>query len=205
MSFRDKIPIYIKNSEDEKLVELMESNLDSLTDKEKLFLAITLMFPPFVDEYCSLKYLNSLLDSKIAKEAAIWCNYLHSSLPECTRFVEVLWQYKDDPQGVVQYSLAKYYRFTGDFQKSVQLLKTSLTSHRFPHNIYMTWEMDLATKQAVYEEMEPLVMCKTLEDEPEPVDMDTALKEYWDEMILGTRITSSTWKLHKESLLGRKD
>ena len=155
-----------------------------------------LFLPPFGDYEGSREAFKSIEDPSLLGEAAIWLAYHYYTLfPEDEGFVQTLENHAGNAAAC--YSLARYNAHIGQEASAQEWNQRSIQLERFPNNLIFDLlhnPQDQGPEKAgIAKELEKLIVEKVAE-ETTPSTAADLYKNYWDELILGGRMTSVVWQ-----------
>lgn len=167
-----------------------------LGPKEILLYGIVLMMPPYVDYESAEDVLIRSLQSSERRHAAIWHAYMYTTLsPTNSLFVATI---EADPKCEVSaYMMARYHNIEGNYEGSLKWVRRSCDIAMFPHNLVFHLihdpTLDPLARSRIVSQIEHRVLTKEAENGPPPKDVDALYRDYWEELILGVRMTSENW------------
>jgi hypothetical protein len=204
----DNLRSALASADDEAILDELERRIAKgvATDAERLFRGVTLLMPPFVDEEAASNAFRELYRGPRAFEAAIWDAYRFATLlPDGDTTFEPLLTARSE-SAVAAHLLSDVANTRRERALAVALNRRSRAIRLFPFNIAnaLYWNSDLTPDDAreLRGILGDLVVNKAVEREPLAVTVEGRLQEFWDNLILGTRITSVVWEHYVERFGG---
>jgi hypothetical protein len=195
-----KLNKLIIEGNDEDILELLESTYqkDGLTPSDMILYGVTLMMPPFGDYSSSESVFLKALNSGARRDAAIWFAYLYTTLyPNDSSFVEALKEFCHCE--ISTYMIGLYSDSEGDREGALQWVRQSCSIKTFPKNlIYIItydFKLERSEKTALFSRLNEQIQTKNFENEPLPKNKSELYDSYWDELILGKKMTSHVWEM----------
>lgn len=194
----------ISEDDTEALVELFEEKIEqgNASDTEILLCGIMLLLPPFADYDAAKELFKSLFNSSKRVEAAIWDGYRHAILmpDDDKRFEKILKDHTDS--AVVLHILSLNSIASDNYERAVEENRNSREIRLFPFNLIEYLKngegIDENINTNSYRLLNDLIIKKDLENDQFPTTLEGLLSYYWDNLIIGTRITSLLWSEYED-------
>lgn len=197
--FADLLQQAIKTSDSEALVALIEPRIKegTATESESLLCGVTNMMPPFADPEAASAIFCRQLQGDRAFEAAVWDAYRFAVLmPDKNRsFERVL---KVDTQSSIGAHMRSMVAYAGgDLTTAISENRKSRARRLFPFNILDALQLEPALlrdeRRRLWLTACDLIRSRSSETDVEATTIEGALQNYFENLILGTRITSPLW------------
>ena len=191
---------------DSLLVEDILEKADSqgvLTQKDRILWGITAMFPPNADPYWSLEILEKAYLLNKGLHEAVWLCYLYLHMPVGEpHFQQTLEAWPED--SVALHMLAEILDNHDRVDEALTANERSLSLKLFPKNILFKLRNNPPTLQRDYDQLvetlDKEMLSKACECDPNPANSSQEYEAFWNELILGIRMTTSNWEFVMEDL-----
>lgn len=189
----------ISGDDNAGIVSCLENliSLGSARTEEKLLLGVLLLLPPVADYDGAAEVLDSLLATPCAFEAAIWGAYKYGVLqPDGSRQFESALLARPD-SAIAHHMLSLVALADDDLERAVLENRASREIRLFPFNTLSALDNDGSIeereKQHLLCAVEDLVISRNAEFDPGVRTVEGLLNRKWENLILGTRLTSEYW------------
>lgn len=189
----------VQNDDTEVVVSLLEPRVDrgEASELERMICGVLLLMPPFADYEAAKNIFFGLMNSSRKVEAAVWDAYRHAVLmpdDDCP-FEDILIQQKDS--SIAWHMLSLNTNSRGDSEKAAKENEISRGIKLFPFNVVEYLKngrgASVYDRSKMWSVLCDLIVCKKAEDDDPPKSLEGMLESYWENLILGTRITSTLW------------
>ena len=159
--------------------------------------ALTVMMPPFEDYDDAIEVLSQTFGTAVEKTAAIFAGYIYVTLqPIDESFTSILRKYKHC--AFANYILAMYYDYENDTSQAELYINKSISLATFTKNIVFKltfYSTDLTPEQqaSLKKQLKNLVQIKNFELSGLAKTTEQLIKDYLDELIIGSKMTSPNW------------
>lgn len=199
LTYNESLQQAISSHNSPAIVEALEPRVyaGEATEAECLLCGISLLMPPFADYEAASKIFSKILNGERYLEAAIWDAY---------RFAVLLPTGSQAFDGVLEFnkesSVAAHMRgmvaaANSDFALALQENRRSRSLRIFPFNaiegLRRDVDLDASAKINLWRLAGDLMVSRAAERDAAPSTVEGALQCHWDNLILGTRITSYLW------------
>lgn len=199
--FADTLDQALASSHNAVAVEVLESRIKNgvATEAERPLCGVLLLMPPWADyEAASSIFGDMLRNGGRSFDAAVWDAYRYSVLmPEGDRRFEM--RLRDSPQSAVSaHMLSLLASSAGDVSQALEENRRSRALRLFPFNIVegLRRELSLSSDERshLWRTACDLIFSRTAElDEPVHT-VEGSLQRHFDNLILGTRLTTPVWE-----------
>lgn len=194
----------VRNNDTEKVVSILEPRVDACraTNEEALLCGILLLMPPFADYEKSKIIFLRLFDSPRGFEAAVWDAYRHAILmPDGDCFFEkILLGRANSAIALHMLSMNEY--AIGNYSSALEMNRDSRTIRPFPFNLSEALkqdkELDKESRLLYWMMISDLVINRESEKDNEVYSLEGMIQHRWENLILGTRMTSELWADYRE-------
>ncbi|MFO0728156.1 MAG: hypothetical protein U1E65_30525 [Myxococcota bacterium] len=180
------------------LVPLLEQRVKegSATESEHLLCGALLLMPPFVDDEAARAVFGGVQGPR-RFEAAVWDAYRFAVLtPEHDEgFMDTLRAHRSS--AVAAYMLSKVADMVGDLPRAREERHRSLRLRPIPFDVIQVLRRDPLEpdqKLELWRTLQDLMLSVNVELEPPATTIEGSLQRLWDNLIVGTRVTSVLWE-----------
>lgn len=193
----------LESEDNDAAVNLLESRISagSATEGERLLCGVLLLLPPFGDYEAAADIFRGLLGGRRCLDAAVWDAYRFSVLlPDGDRtFEKVLGAFGGS--AVAAHMRSKVARACNDVSRSLEEGRRSRELRLFPFNIADGLKHEVALtpqeKIGLWRTLSDLVVSRAAESDSPVSTVEGALQRRWDNLILGTRLSSQVWSEYR--------
>ncbi|NKC13288.1 MAG: hypothetical protein GKR94_14160 [Gammaproteobacteria bacterium] len=175
-----------------------------VSEAESLLCGVLLLLPPLADYEAASDIFSGLLTTPSSFEAAVWDAYRYSVLlPDGdVSFERILRSHSDS--AVASHMLSMVARTRGDYSTALAENRRSRLVRLFPFNLSeaLKSDSDLSAKarSRYWRVLSDLLVSRTAETDEGVYTVEGMLQQYWDNLILGTRITSELWNEYQNTI-----
>lgn len=196
----------IEAGDTEAVVSILEPRVleGSASEAESMLCGVLLLLPPLADYEAAADIFSGLLTKPCGFEAAVWDAYRYSVLlPDGdASFERVLRAHPDSAISLHMLSLVS--RMRGDYSAALVDNRKSRTVRLFPFNLSEALknddDLDVETQEKYWRVFCDLLVSRTAESDECAHTVEGMLQKYWDNLILGTRITSELWNEYQSTI-----
>ncbi|MBT2745118.1 MULTISPECIES: hypothetical protein [unclassified Lysobacter] len=181
------------------VVSLLEARIKQglASESERLLCGVVLLMPPLADYEGAAALFSGLLGSSRGFEAAVWDAYRFAVLlPDGDRTFENVLR-SHDQSAIAAHMLGLLASADGDTAQALTCNRRSRALRPFPFNLVQALRLDFALpsaeKAVFWHLISDLVVSTTAESDAQAGTVEGALQRRWDNLIVGTRITSPLW------------
>jgi hypothetical protein len=196
----------IEAGDNEAVVSILEPRVleGSASETESMLCGVLLLLPPLADYEAAANIFSGLLSKPCGFEAAVWDAYRYSVLlPDGdTSFERVLRARPDSAVSLHMQSMVS--RMRGDYSAALVDNRKSIMARLFPFNLSEALKNDndlnVETQKKYWRVICDLLVSRTAESDECAHTVEGLLQQYWDNLILGTRITSELWNEYQSTI-----
>lgn len=189
----------LKNDDNESLVSILEPRVlaGEASEAEALLCGVLLLLPPFADYEAASDVFIRMLGSERAVEAAIWDAYRFAVLmpDDSCKFESILISMKNS--AVAAHMLSMVYSARGELSKAILQSRRSIALRPFPFGVVNWLRLDASAsdeeRRLGWATAIDLVISRSAESDQPVTTVEGALQRRWDNLILGTRLTTALW------------
>jgi len=190
----------------EAIVSILEPRIleGSASDAECLLCGVLLLLPPIADYDAATDVFSGLLAKPCSFEAAVWDAYRYSVLlPDGdSSFQRVL---RANPDSAISlHMLSMVSRMRGDDSAALVDNRKSRMIRLFPFNLSEALkydnDLDSESRMKYWRVFCDLLASRTAESDKCAHTVEGMLQQYWENLILGTRITSQLWEEYRRTI-----
>jgi hypothetical protein len=189
----------IQDYDNEAVVSMLEPRAlaGEATQAETLLCGVLLLLPPLADYEAAAGMFGRLLQGERGTEAAIWDAYRFSTLMPNGSFDFEVTLRSMKHSAVAAHMLSMMHYAKGEFSEALDQSRRSIALRPFPFGVVNWLKLDAS---ASHEERSlgwamacDLVISKSAESDQPVFTVEGALQRRWDNLIMGTRLTSVLW------------
>ncbi|TWB35399.1 hypothetical protein [Nitrospirillum viridazoti] len=195
----NEISSLIENESAEEVVSALEKKIGAgaASEDEKILCGIMLMMPPFADYEASAEIFGAMMKGRRAVDAAIWDAYRFSVLlPVGDEGFEPILQKRRD-SAVAAHMRSTVAAARGQMDLSIAENRLSRSLRIFPFNaidgINRDVNLSISQKKYLWIAACDLVISRSVEKDARPKTVVGAIQRYWDNLIIGNRLTNILW------------
>ena len=181
-------------------VDLLEGQLARgvATERERLLLGVLSLLPPIADYDAAARIFLALEGTALGFEAAVWDAYRFATvLPSgSTWFSRPL--RSCSTKGVATHMLSHVELALGNVEAAIAFNRESRAARSFPFNLVLALKIDPAldsdSRRSIWDTARELVVSRQAELDAPVGSTEASLQRRWDNLILGTRLTSVVWE-----------
>jgi len=187
-------------ADNEAVVNLLEPRVKdgTATESQRLLCGVLLLMPSLADYEAAASVFAGLLKGARGFEAAVWDAYRFAVLmPDGDQsFEEVL---RSSPRSAVAaHMLSLVAAARDDMPLALLENRRSRALRLFPFNIAEALKrewggLQVSTRSELWQSACDLIVSRTAESDPAVCTVEGALQRRWDNLIVGTRVTSQLW------------
>ncbi len=198
-TFVESLRHAIEVADNKAVVNLLEPRVKDgvATESEKLLCGVLLLMPPLADYEAAAAIFGCMLDGERRFEAAVWDAYRFAILmPDGDQsFERVL---RSSPRSAIAaYMLSLVADAQGDAPLAINENARSLALRRFPFNVSNSLKirsgLGESEKDDLWRSACDLIVSRSAESDSAVSTVEGALQRRWDNLIVGTRLTSQLW------------
>jgi hypothetical protein len=198
--YADSLRLAIETADNAAAVGLLEDRVKegSTTEVEALLCGVLLLMPPLADYEVAASIFSRLLPGERGFEAAVWDAYRFSVLlPDGDRAFEAV--LRSQPRSAIAtHMLSMVASADGDAPRALIENRTSRALRLFPFNIVEALKRDFSMpaseRDCLWRIACDLVTSRCAESDAGVSTVEGALQRRWDNLIVGTRLTSPLWE-----------
>ncbi len=189
------------------VVNIIERRIidDTATEGERLLCGVMLLMPPLADYEAASNIFSNMLNGPRRLEAAIWDAYRFAVLmpDEPRSFMPVL---RSSPQSAVAaHMMSKVALMSDDAKLALNENRRSRSLRLFPFNIFEGLRIDSVIganeRDNLWRTACDLIFDKSAESDSRISTTEGALQKRWDNLIIGTRLTSQLWHEYEKQFM----
>lgn len=196
----------IETGDTKTVVSILEPRIldGSATEAESMLCGVLLMLPPIADYEVAANIFSGLFTKLCGFEAAVWDAYRYSVLLPTggVQFEEVLRAHQGSAISLHMQSMVS--RMRGDFSAALVENRGSRQIRLFPFNLSEALkndnDLDVDTQKQYWQVFCDLLVSRSAESDEPVHTVEGMLQQYWDNLILGTRITSELWDEYQNTI-----
>jgi hypothetical protein len=196
LTFDESLLQALRTFDNKSIVALLEPRVarGAATESEMLLCGVLLLLPPLADYEASAEIFKNMGSSTRRFEAAVWDAYRYETLlPVGPMWFQEIFSTNLD-SAVCAHMLGKLAACSGDMVKAIEHNRRSRGARLFPFNIIGALRIDPEIREHERSHLlrcaNDLIISRSAESDDAVVTVDGALQRRWDNLILGTRMTS---------------
>jgi hypothetical protein len=209
-SFTESLRHAIETEDSEALVHLLEPRVadGTASANEALLCGALLLMPPLADYEAAANVFRRLLTGARAFEAAAWDAYRFAVLMPGGdhSFEQVLRSSARSPVAAHMLSLVAAAR--DDLPLALLENRRSRAFRLFPFNVVEALKresaLEASARTSLWQSACDLIVSRSAESDPAVCTVEGALQRKWDNLIVGTRLTSQLWGMYSVAFGDRK-
>lgn len=167
------------------------------TESERLLCGVLLLMPPLADYDAAASIFSGLLNGGRAFEAAVWDAYRFAVLlPDGDRSFEELLR-SSSWSAVAAHMLSMVAAACDDISLALIENRRSRALRPFPFNIAEALKrepgLQASARSDLWQSACDLIVSRSAESDAAVYTVEGALQRHWDNLIVGTRLTSQLW------------
>jgi hypothetical protein len=197
--FAEALRSEIEKNDNSQVVKLLESRVREgvATEAERLLCGVLLLLPPHADYEASAKIFGALFGGDRRFEAAVWDAYrLSVLLPDGDRSCEKILQ-SAPGSAVAAHMIGLIAASNGDYPLALKENRRSRSIRLFPFNVVEALKYDAELSRDVKNDLWrsacDLIISRSAEHDVSVSTVEGALQRRWENLILGSRLTSYLW------------
>lgn len=197
--FADSLRRAIEAADNSATVALLETRLKegTATDSEQLLCGILLLMPPLADYEAAASVFAGLFNGDRGFEAAVWDAYRFAVLlPDGSRPFEAMLR-SSSWSAVAAHMLSMVALADNDVALAVAENRRSRSLRLFPFNIIEAFKHDPELQKHergdLWQSACDLIISRSAELDATVCTIDGALQRHWENLIVGTRVSSQLW------------
>lgn len=195
----DELRKAISSRDGQEIVRVLEPRViaGETTEAESLLCGIVLLMPPIADYAAAARIFAKVIKGSRRLEAAVWDAYRFAVLMPVgsQSFEEVLKENKNS--AIAAHMRSMVAAANSDLSLALEESRLSRSLRVFPFNaIYgLKNDFDLVIDEKIdlWRSINDLVVSKSAELDAAPLTVEGVLQSYWENLIVGTRVTSYLW------------
>lgn len=203
-TFAESLRRAIEVADNAATVALLEPRVKdgTATESEGLLCGVLLLMPPLADYEAAASIFSGLLNGDRCFEAAVWDAYRFAVLlPDGEQsFEEVL--RSSSGSAVAAHMLSMVAAASDDMSLALAESRRSRALRPFPFNIVeaLKWEPGLQAnaRSDLWQIACDLIVSRSAESDAAVSTVEGALQRRWDNLIVGTRLTSQLWDEYRK-------
>lgn len=167
------------------------------TESERLLCGVLLLMPPLADYEAAASIFNGMLKGERRFEAAVWDAYRYAVLlPDGERPFEPVLR-SSSRSAISAHMLSMVAAACDDPTLALIENRRSRALRLFPFNITEALkrdtELQAASRRCLWQDACDLIVSRAAEADAAVYTVEGALQRHWDNLIVGTRLTSPLW------------
>lgn len=198
-TFAESLCCAIKAADNAAVVALLEPRVNdgTATESESLLCGVLLLMPPFADYEAAASIFGGLLSGERGFDAAVWDAYRFAVLlPDGDRSFEVLLR-SSSRSAVAAHMLSMVAAACDDVELALVENRRSRALQLFPFNVIEALKLEPGlqgdARSDLWQSACDLIVSRSAEEDAAVCTVEGALQRRWDNLIVGTRLTSQLW------------
>lgn len=198
-TFASALQDAIKGADNAAAVALLEPmvNEGTVTDSERLLCGVLLLMPPLADYEAAASIFSSMFNGERRFEAAVWDAYRFAVLlPDGDRSFEAVLR-SSSRSPIAAHMLSMVAAACDDVSLSLIENRRSRALRLFPFNITEALKREPGLQANARGDLWwnacDLIVSRSSESDAAVCTVEGALQRRWDNLIVGTRVTSQLW------------
>jgi hypothetical protein len=198
-TFAESLRSAIEVTDNSTAVELLESRMKDgiASEEERLLCGVLLLMPPLADYEAAANIFCGMLSGRRGFEAAVWDAYRFAVLlPDGDRPFEAVLR-SSSRSAVAAHMLSMVAASCDDMVLALTENRKSRALRLFPFNITEALKCDPDLQRDARNDLWQiacdLIVSRSAELDPAVHTIEGALRRRWDNLIIGTRMTSQLW------------
>lgn len=197
--FVESLRAAIEMTDNSAAVDLLEPRVKdgSASEGEKLLCGVLLLMPPLTDYEAAAGIFRDMLSGDRRFEAAVWDAYRFAVLlPDGDRSFEAVLR-SASRSAVAAHMLSMVAAACDDAAHALDENRRSRALRLFPFNVTEALKRERglqeSTRSDLWRSACDLIISRSAEVDPAVYTVEGALQRRWDNLIVGTRVTSQLW------------
>ena len=198
-TFAEALRRAIETTDNAAAVALLEPRVKdgTATDSERLLCGVLLLMPPLADYEAAASIFGALLNGYRSFEAAVWDAYRFAVLlPDGERSFEAVLR-SSSRSAVATHMLSMVADARDDVPLALAENRKSRAGRLFPFNITAALKLEPSlepnARSELWQSACDLIVSRSAESDAAVSTVEGALQRRWDNLIVGTRLTSQLW------------
>ncbi len=198
-TFASALQEAIKGADNAAAVALLEPRVNdgTATDSEQLLCGLLLLMPPLADYEAAACIFGSMLNGERRFEAAVWDAYRFAVLlPDGDRSFEIVLR-SSSRSAIAAHMLSKVAAACNEVSLSLIENRRSRALRLFPFNITEALKREPSlqanARSDLWQNACDLIVSRSAESDAAVCTVEGSLQRRWDNLIVGTRLTSQLW------------